>query len=208
MNFVLERLEQPTIEPVSLAEMKTHLREFASISADKEAQINGLIAAARQWVEEFTGRALIDQQWRLTVGDFEPPDRSAGVITGSIPLPQEGILLQRSPVIAITRVATVDADGTETEVDEADYQLRDALSKWPRVIGLTAATTMRIEYRAGFANTTDSPVQDASVVQEIYKQAMKLWAEAMYDRDEKMMPLLLKGAADIIRPESCNLQMA
>ena len=37
---------------------------------------------------------------------------------------------------------------------------------------------------------------------------MKLYAEALYYRDEKLMPLLLEAAANIIKPERADLQIA
>ena len=60
MNFVLERLTQPEMEVVTLAEMKRHLRLFSSVT-DEDADITALIVAAREWVEDYTGRVLVDQ---------------------------------------------------------------------------------------------------------------------------------------------------
>ena len=37
---------------------------------------------------------------------------------------------------------------------------------------------------------------------------MKLWAEANYDRDPVMMPLLLDVAEQIVKPERADLSIA
>jgi uncharacterized phiE125 gp8 family phage protein len=71
MRFVLERVTAPESEPVSLAEMRQQVHEFADITAN-DVQYASLITTAREWVEDFTGRALIDQKWRLTIGNALP----------------------------------------------------------------------------------------------------------------------------------------
>jgi len=50
----------PALEPVTLAEAKDYLRVDSS---DEDALIQALIKAAREWVEHYTGRALISQTW-------------------------------------------------------------------------------------------------------------------------------------------------
>jgi uncharacterized phiE125 gp8 family phage protein len=54
----------PAVEPVSLDEAKSHCR--VDIEAD-DTLLESLIKAARQWVEVFTGRALITQTLKLQV---------------------------------------------------------------------------------------------------------------------------------------------
>lgn len=220
MKFTLEQLTGPGIEPVSLAEMKRHLREFSSVT-ELDSDIEGLITGARQWVEEFTGRALIDQTWRLNIGDDNAIDLTGwqsewpakeGSLYGAWSPTSDGILLRRSPVIAIVSVAEVDSAGAETEIDDAYYQLRESKSKWPRLVGLSgwtwASGILRIVYRAGYADRLGSPTQNADVVPQTFKTAMKLWVEAMYDRDKEMMPLLMTTAENVVRQERSHLQIA
>ena len=52
------------------------------------------------------------------------------------------------------------------------------------------------------------PGEEADVVPARFKQAIKLYCEALYDRDEKMMEKLIEVAQNLIRPERCDLQMA
>lgn len=60
----LSILTPPTLEPVSLAEVKTFLRVD---NTDEDEALVADIAAARDWVEERTGLRLMTQTWRWTV---------------------------------------------------------------------------------------------------------------------------------------------
>lgn len=217
--FILERVTNPEIEPVSLAEMKRQVKAYMS-DTSRDEDFESLIVTAREWLEGYTGRALIDQSWRLTVdprGMFANDivqSASTGrlVWNSSSNLSKDGIRLRKSPVLAITSFVSVGDDGSETEIDVATYELREARSKWPRVFPLDGSTwsqgTFRITFRAGFADRTGSPVQGAEVVPAIYKQAMKLWAEANFERDPTMMPLLMNTAAAIVKAERVELDLA
>lgn len=215
-RFTLERVSGPEIEPVTLDEMKRHLRAYDSVS-EEDADIEALITAAREWVEDYTGRALVDQTWRLTV---EKGTALAGALGGDTVsgFPRFGLYcglfrwlhagefrLRKSPVLEITSFKSVDAAGVETDVDSATYALREADSKYPRLAGLSGATwysgTFRITFRAGFCDLTGSPQDDLSAIPVRYKQAIKLWVEANYDRDPVMMEKLLATAASIVASE-------
>jgi hypothetical protein len=41
-----------------------------------------------------------------------------------------------------------------------------------------------------------------------FKQAIRLYAEALYNRDEKLMAKLIEAAEGLIRPESSDLSLA
>ncbi len=220
MIFILERVSDPDLEPVTLAEMKRHLRVDSS---DFDDDISGLIKTGREWVEDYTGRALIDQGWRLTIDRTRSlvGDTVGGFVSNAafgyycgvcVPTPLNELLLRKSPVLAISSFVTVDAAGDETAVDAATYQLREADGKWPRIVPLSGAlwtaSTLRIAYRAGYADRVSSPQQDASVVPDRYKQAIKLYGEALFDRDKDLMPLLMKTAENCVRAECVDLGMA
>lgn len=81
----LTRTTQPAVEPVTLAEAKAHLRVD---SADDDSYISTLITAARQWVEEYLDRTLINTQWTMRLDSFpyeielpRPPIASSGTAT-------------------------------------------------------------------------------------------------------------------------------
>lgn len=200
MNFLLERTAEPEIEPITLAEMKRHLRLFDDITSE-DNDVSGLITVAREWVEEYTGRALIDQTWRLTVEDY-----TTGVI-----------MLRRSPVLAVLSMVSVDAEGAETTIDASTYEVREAASRWPTLVPLSGATwptgVLRITFRAGFADRTGSPQQDGSVVPAVIKQAMKLVAAHYYDNRAPVnignitteLPL---GIKFMLASQRCNFNFA
>src|SRR6185312_8936387 len=63
-------LTAPAVEPLTLDEAKSYLRID---TADEDATVTALIAAARLHVEALTRRALVTQTWRLTL-DAWPED--------------------------------------------------------------------------------------------------------------------------------------
>ncbi|MBI4291316.1 MAG: phage head-tail connector protein [Betaproteobacteria bacterium] len=215
MIFTLERVSQPDIEPVTLEEMRRHLRVTQT---DTDTDITGLIVAAREWAEDYTWRALVDQSWRLTLDEYASAyanvdsDTVSGYRGAWVRSADNTILLRRSPVLAITSFVSVDSAGVETAIDAATYALREADSKWPRLVPLPGANwtsgPLRITFRAGFADRVSSPQQDADSVPFRFKAAMRLYAEALFDRDERMMKLLLEAAQGLLKPERAQLSLA
>lgn len=208
MNIVfgLDRIatdpESPEVEPVSLAEMKLHLRAYDDITAE-DAMITEMIREAREWVEDYTGRALVDQQWRLSV-DFTggPLLASAGVPADSV----EGfrasdllffqranrVPLRRSPIIALTAVTQFDSNGDETVLDPADFNVFGAQTKWPAVSlqswsASGSGSMLQFEYRAGMVNREVSPPDPLSVIPPAFKRAIKLIVGHYYEHREPIL---------------------
>jgi hypothetical protein len=223
VRFTLERTAGPDLEPVTVAQIKGELGEFASVT-DRDTSLEEKITAAREWAEDFTGRALFDQTWVLSLqpDSFVPYSQGtdsvasyvprAGYYQGNLQLGQNGIYLRKSPALQLLSVVTVGADGYDTPMDASAYQLRDAGTKYPRLVLLNGGTwgsdELRITFRAGFADRTGSPQQDASVIPARFRQAIKLHVEAFYDKDQVMMEKLLKAAENLLRPERCELGFA
>ncbi|HWJ88909.1 MAG TPA: head-tail connector protein [Pelagibacterium sp.] len=141
-------------EPVSLAAMKAHLR------VEDEAEdglIETLISAARVHVESLSGRALLDQTWRLTL-DAWPEDRI-------VPLPV-------SPVTALSEIRAYDAGGTVHQIDVAQFLLdgraNPARIIVPAVIAgmpvLRARRGIEIDYTAGYGEAEDVPADLSQAV--------------------------------------------
>ncbi len=143
--MTLFRTVNPVVEPVTLADAKTHLR---ITHASEDALIAGLVAAAREEVERQTGIALIDQDWRLALDDWPAANP---------------VFLARHPVAQILSVTVYDADGAASLVPATDYQL-DANSRPARLLFSKQPQPGRcmngieIDFRAGFgASGADVP---------------------------------------------------
>lgn len=182
--FTLVRVTPPEIEPVTLAEMKLHSRMFTDITTEDE-MVEGLITEAREWVEDYTGRALIDQTWKLTVDPLRLNELPVPV--GAVSSGQE-LFLHRSPVLELLTVTSVDSLGAETALDVADFVLRAADSKWPRLVAPTwAGDELQIVFRAGFADRHLSPAQGAELVPAVLKRAIKIIASHYYTHREPII---------------------
>jgi uncharacterized phiE125 gp8 family phage protein len=65
----LTRQTPPAVEPVTVAEAKTHLRVDTS---DDDTYIGTLITAAREWCEQYLDRTLVHTQWVMRFDRFPP----------------------------------------------------------------------------------------------------------------------------------------
>ena len=74
--MTLFRTVEPAAEPVTLAEVKAHLR---IAHASEDALLEGLVRAAREDLERATGIALIDQNWRLALDHW--PSQGCALLT-------------------------------------------------------------------------------------------------------------------------------
>lgn len=194
--WTLTRLLGPNLEPVTRAEAKLHCRVDSDITADDDL-FDALIIAAREWVEDYTGRALIDQTWQLKFDGY-----SFGEFR-----------LHRSPVIAIDSFI-YDLDGVATTLAADQYELDGPRSKWPRLIpayGISWpvsywARPLTIQFRAGYANRAVSPTEGAEKVPEVYKQAIKLLVGHFYEnREAQAPPEMVKW---LLRSQRCDLDIA
>jgi uncharacterized phiE125 gp8 family phage protein len=170
MAWGLTRTAEPTVEPVTLDEAKLHRRVDHS---DEDSLISSLITAARQWVEEFTGRALVAQTWRLTFDNW--PDGPYA-------------LLPRPPLMAIESIDYTDTDGVTRSVDESIYHvdgshlpgrvvLADGAS-WPSATLRTAAA-VQVTYTAGYGT-------EAADVPRPLRQAVLLQIGHLYEHRESV----------------------
>jgi uncharacterized phiE125 gp8 family phage protein len=142
----LRTITAPTVEPVTLAELRAQARIDA---ADDDAALAGYLLAARQWVERITGRAFAVQTLELILDDFP-----AG---GTIYLP-------RVPVASITSISYLDAAGATQTVashilEGESGRLQPAYGEsWPSARGTPGSVLVRFVAGIGQA---PNPVKQA-----------------------------------------------
>lgn len=105
----------PTLAPVSLADAKVHLRVDGSA---EDTLIEALISAATEDAEHVMQRAILPQQWLLTLDNFYAGTPAAAADVCNT------IALQRPTVTTVNSVKYIDATtGTLTTLDSAEYQV-------------------------------------------------------------------------------------
>ncbi|MBL8584236.1 MAG: phage head-tail connector protein [Rhizobiaceae bacterium] len=143
--MTLIRTVGPEAEPVTLAEVKAHLRLS---HASEDELLAGLIRAGREEIERATGIAMIAQNWRLIL------DR----------LPRSGsAILTRHPLREVLSVTAYGSEGEAALVDPDSYET-DLLSRPGRIHFLAPPAPLRamngieIDFAAGYGEAgTDVP---------------------------------------------------
>ena len=174
VHYGLEQSLAPTVEPLTSAETKLHLR--VEITED-DALIGNLIKAARQYAEEYTRRQLITATWKLYLDEF--PD----VIT-----------LFRPPLQTTgTSIQYVDDNGITQTLAASVYQI-DTTSVLPRIrpaYGQSWPSTRPImnavitTYKNGYGDAATS-------VPEPIRQALRLLVGHWYENRESVSGVRLE----------------
>jgi uncharacterized phiE125 gp8 family phage protein len=184
----LRLVSAPEIEPVSLEEVKLHLRVDHD---DDDALITGLIAAARGYAETVTRRALLTQSWELRFDDW--PGRLF-----ELPLP---------PLQAVEEISYLDETGAEHLVDEAVFgadvyaqpgrvYLKPGQS-WPSS-SLLPASAVCVRFTAGWPN--------AAAVPAMIRAAIKLTVGHLYENREQVV--VASGLAPVDLPLGVDALLA
>lgn len=167
--MILSIVTGPTVEPVSLAEAKSHLRVDLN---DDDTLITNLITASRRYIEStLCNRAFITQTWDYFLQSFPNGDEI------EIPLP---------PLQSITSIKYKDKAGVEAVFPSAEYivdkdsapaRVRLAYGKsWPSFEPYPL-NAVAIRFVAGYG---DSGV---AVPQEL-RQAILLMVGHLYENRE------------------------
>jgi uncharacterized phiE125 gp8 family phage protein len=101
-------MNPPLLEPLTLAEAKLWLRID---HAEEDTLIQAFVAGCRQRIEGRIGRALVSQGWRMLLDAW--PAASSGL---EVPLAPP-------PVLSVTAVKVIDAQGIVQTVPPASYRL-------------------------------------------------------------------------------------
>ena len=153
----------PAVEPVLTADVKT-LLGIPTAETGQDALIAIQVKASRQYIEEMTGLAFINQTWKMTLDNW--PEYASGwwdgVIDGSIDEllgNTADINLSRYPLSSVTSF-TVDG----TSYTPGDYFIIDTTRYPGRIVAkhdislptptTEAANGIQITYVAGFGATS------------------------------------------------------
>lgn len=179
MKWAVAEVTPPSVEPVSLAEARVHLRQEAEESLPDDAQVEALITAAREWVEAHIGYVTVQRELKLHLDQFPSGDT---------------ITLPRSKLISIDSVEYVDRNGdTQTwaasnySADTASEEgrlLRAVGVEWPESRAQRQGVT--ITYTAGWPDDGASPPDYAANVPKAIKQAMLLLVGHWYANRESV----------------------
>jgi len=163
-----------TTEPISLEEARNHLRleAFGSpLAHPDDDYVETLITVAREWCEQYTGRALAQQTIELAIDDF----------------PENEIELPLTPTTSITSVKYVDTSGNEQTVSALKYALDDyskpnwllltANSEWP----VTSGSANNVKVRMAVGNTS------ANIPKPIYAAMLLIVGNLYENRQEDQM---------------------
>lgn len=175
MDYGLTQTVAPTVEPLTLAEVKAHLN-LPLADSTFDTLLTRQIKAAREYVEQRSGRALLTQTWRLAIRRFPASTDIGGcAYDGSI-------LLPRSPLQTVSSVKYLaSADGTDTTWAADQYVVSTDMTpgriepahgvSWPAVREQNAS--VRVTYVAGYGAT-------AASVPERARQAVLLMVGHMF----------------------------
>jgi uncharacterized phiE125 gp8 family phage protein len=191
MRYRLKLKTDSTVEPVSVAELKLHLRVDGT---DEDAMIEALGKAARREVERYTQRSLISQTWLMDVDGF-PEERH--------------LLLPRSPFLSVESIKYRDEDDVLQTMSSTLYSTDSAGGEEPARVFLVEEETdwpdcldepnaVQIEFKAGYGTT-------AANVPETLKTAIKLLVGNWFENREAVitgtivaeLPLAVKALMDI-----------
>lgn len=160
--FRLKETVPPGAEPVSLDDMKAHLR--VDHAAD-DGLVLGMIKTAREACERVTGKSLITRSYSLFLDDFPPTF----------------LELPKPPLVSVTQILTYDAASASTVYAAGNYFV-DTASQPGRVYILSGSAFpspgrdingIEIQYKAGFGIAPDD-------IPALFQHGIKTMAAHLY----------------------------
>ena len=104
-------LAQPDQEPLAVTDAAAFLR--LAPSAEDLATLQALIAVARNFVEDYTGRALLSTSYLLATDSWTGGETEGGI---------DQLLLDRSPLQSVQSVTYIaDGDTEQSELDSSEW---------------------------------------------------------------------------------------
>lgn len=183
----LELFTAPAIEPITLTEVKEHLRIDSSNTSEDDF-INTLIAAATVYYQSRSWRQLITATYKQYLEDF----------------PAVGMELRKPPLQSVTSIKYEDTNGVEQTLSSSVYQV-DVKSEVGRIVladGESFPDTdevinaVTIEYKAGYGDA-------ASDVPALVKSVLKLIVAHLFENRD--MVTKMGTPAQVPFPEAIDM---
>jgi uncharacterized phiE125 gp8 family phage protein len=163
------RVSPPAALPLALAELRAQCRLTDDDGTDENALLMSYLRAATEYVEQYTGLALITQDFEQRFSSF----------------PTE-LVLGRRPVQEVLSVTYLDATDIDVAIASTVYRVAGIGSdrssaivrlgysqSWPTIYG--DAEAVRVTYRAGFGD-------DHNSVPELIRHALMLLCAYWYEQ--------------------------
>lgn len=165
-NRLFEVTEQPSVEPITVDEVKLWARIDGT---DEDTVLSEMIKSIRRQVELYIHRSLIKQKIEMIL-DFWP-DREVELPMGKI--------------VSFEKIELLDQDGNVTEYDSDNYYLAGGIPdkvviKYnedvpdPQDVGDRMVGGMKLIWYSGYGET-------AADIPQTIKDAMKLWVTFVYE---------------------------
>lgn len=155
----------PTSEPIAVSDLIQHLRLDADTD---ETEMEAYIAMAREWCENYTGRAFVNRTLRLSIDGISDVDEAlweGWKIGPDMTLKKRDIQLPKPPLVSVTSVTTYDDADNATVFAASSYYVDNAAepgrvvlrtgSTWPTA--LRVGNAVEIVYVAGYGAAAAVP---------------------------------------------------
>jgi uncharacterized phiE125 gp8 family phage protein len=172
-------LEAPLTEPLTLAEVKTHLRHSSTLGSTEDTYLNALIKAARRYGEAYCGRAFVPRLEAVYMRAF--PDGPTMVL----PWPD---------IRQVVDVRYRDTDGVVQQMPVADYRVFPTTqdtriilnpdAKWP--VASVSDDAVQVRFNAGFPSA-ESPDGADGVPHDIKAALLMIVAELYENREQSLV---------------------
>lgn len=160
----------PALEPVSLTELKTHLR-IPTATEDEDLYLGQTILDAVRWIEDDLNIAMINQTWKLTLDKWPGYHEPWWDGVREMPISElysgdraKDIVLPRFPLVSVSSVTVYDEESNSTAVTIAnvfDIDINSTRGRmklkrgatWP--IATRSLNAIEINYVAGYGTAAE-----------------------------------------------------
>jgi uncharacterized phiE125 gp8 family phage protein len=190
----------PTTEPITVDDLISHLRLDADTD---ELEMQAYIVMAREWCENYTGRAFINRTLKLSLDGLSDVDDAlweGWKIGPDMTLKKRDIKLPKPPLVSVTSVTTYDDADVSTVFSSGSYYVDNAAepgrvvlrtgSTWPTA--LRVGNAVEIVYVAGYGAATSVPAPIKFAIKAVAAWIYENRGEQNFERLPANITMLLQ----------------